>query len=516
VEAHDLIGCRPWITAAGRVARALLVVLVVLSGHVSCHMKGMRADTEDSKGRAQLDALDERYAAIARTLELAEWGRFCEVPTGDPVVAMQARAAFVTDPKISRTLHELAASHDTELASRARAWHRFLDELRPTTDPEVVRLREQLITLRQSDDGMKPVAALVAGSDSDERQRALASLESRFPALQAIMVARARRLDGLARELGYDGYVSLQPGAHGARELLTTCRKQAAATEADWQRLRARATRRLGRPPTLADFLAESTRWTHEASAFLEGTPVDSFASRALSYQGFDLASLQIDVRRTRGSGGRAFAISLPDDVRFCGAFPPGYEGARGYLHELGHAIHMKLIRAPHLPGRAMPSDTGLAEGVAEIFALLARDRHVLGELFPDADLAEFEAAVAAYDAAALRYVCLHALVEAELQDHGSIDGERFAALVLELFGEPSHTKPVWIFLPYLDSALHVQDYVWARELRDTFLARLGDVPLASREARRYLVDTLLEPGNALTAEEWLRSAPALARWRAR
>lgn len=89
---------------------------------------------------------------------------------------------------------------------------------------------------------------------------------------------------------------------------------------------------------------------------------------------GFDVRDMNIMVRTdVTAPGGAAFDVSIPDDVRFFLNAQPGFEGARGYFHELGHAIHMKLVQAKHLPAKTLPQDRALNEGIGEIFGLIPR-----------------------------------------------------------------------------------------------------------------------------------------------
>lgn len=454
---------------------------------------------------AWLDGLDGRYRSFDRALTLRAWQQALG-EGGEAPGAEEARRAFFTDGSIDARLRAIGPAGQD--GARARAWLRFRASRRAREDGEVARLSGELARIAAGDDAARPEAAplwaLYGSPDPEARARALRALEDRTAQLLPLLAQRARALDAVARRAGE---AEREPPEALRRRLAALCRTQGQATAAGWAALIGRAAAELGRPPTLADYLSVATRWTGQSGAFLRPEALPALAEDAFGRMGFPVASLGIVVRtQHRQPGGAAYGISIPDDVRFQGHFPPGFEGARGYFHELGHAVHMKSIRAPHLPARMLPEDRALSEGVGEIFALPLRDAAWLRGRFPDlpdAALRELLVSVEAFDAVAVRYNCLHARLEAEI--HAGLDGAAaFPALHRETFGAPPAGGPVYMLTPYLKVPLYTRDYVLAFAVRQAFVRRLGGTPLLSTAAGERLRRELLAPGNAVDLESWL------------
>ncbi len=466
---------------------------------------------------ARLDELDRRYLDLERALALARWERATSGGASDEEVesAQRALTAFWRDDTIDRLLEPLAGSANAEVRARSARWQALRSRMRLAEDPALLEATEAVLRILRGDDGGEPpmeaLWTLYASPEAQARAAALGRIADLSPALAESLRARGRALQRVS--------TSLDPGPRSGPQdvdLAGICRAQIASTEADWAALLARGRAELGREPGLADFLAISTIWTGTTGSFLEPEAVDALARLALSEMGFqaELEGIMV-VRREGGPGGSAYGVSIPDDVRFQGNFPPGYEGARGWFHELGHAVHMRAIVATDATTRRLPDDLSITEGLADLLALPLWDPGWLRASLPGPltqDLREYRQSVSAFDALAVRYNCLFAQLEEALYRQETLE-ESFSSIHRSVFGVPPTTRPAFVMLPYLEEAHQLRQYVLAREARDEIRRRLGDVPLVSPRAGRFLRETLMAPGGALDAETWWRQPVSLADW---
>ena len=219
------------------------------------------------------------------------------------------------------------------------------------------------------------------------------------------------------------------------------------------------------------------------------------------------MEAMGIEIRTTPDRpGGAAYAVSIPDDVRFRGFFPSGFEGARGWFHELGHAVHMKEVREQRLPFRALPHERALSEGIGEIFAAVVREPAWVEQEFPDLPEDQrlgYLAATRAFDAYAVRTYCHLTRFELAMYQHEA-DRPDLAELHRETFGAPPAHGPAYGLYVYLGRPLYVWDYLMSQAVTTTFIERLGAAPLRSRSAGDLLRDTLLAPGARLELKDYL------------
>ncbi|MCE9595200.1 MAG: hypothetical protein K8S98_13520 [Planctomycetes bacterium] len=459
---------------------------------------------------AWVDSLDQKFEAFEKPLTLASWQRAIGEQALDTAAATQAQTDFFADREMRARLAKLAARPDTELAVRANAWLRFIDRERIEVDPAILAINERIVRAMnangQGETASALVGALIFDPDSAAQHRALAEIEARSRDVLPLFVERVRLLDGLARELGSPDVATFVAGPHALEELEATCRAQIERTRADWIELQAALERRLGRAPDLADCIGATVAWSKEAGSFFTADNVGPLAADAAARMGFDVDAMKIEIRQIpNGVGGSAFGISIPDDVRFQGNFA-AYP--RGYFHELGHAIHMKRVRAAHLPDRRLPQDRALNEGIGEIFAMIARDPAWLADVLPNVPVAqrdEFLASMRGYDAMAVRFNALQARLEQELYAARDIEA-RWPIVFEEIFGTKPTFGPTWIlFAPsYLQTPFYLRAYVYQMEVRDAFVRRLGARSIVSPESGKLLDETLLAPGNGLTLAEYL------------
>jgi hypothetical protein len=468
-----------------------------------------------------LDSLDDRYVSFNKPLVLASWQqKVGETPvdTGD---AEKAQASFYADQSMRGRLKELAAQPGSDISRRARSWLVFLDRDRLESDPKVIAINERIEKMMNGNEGAEPAMVLIKNLVFDAKPKvqasALAEIVNRSRAVMPLFLERAQRLDEVAREVGAESVATFVSGSNASDDLEATCRAQTNRTAEDWKVLLSTLQRRLGRPAELADYAGAAVAWTTEAGAFFTPERLGPLAEAALTKMGFDIKSMNIIVRINPNTvGGSAYDVSIPDDVRFQGNFTSaGFDSARGYFHELGHAIHMKMVRAKHLPERQLPQDRALNEGIGEIFGLIPRDPTWINETFPDLterQRDEFHRSVRGFDALAVRYNCLQARLEQEIYARRDL-AKRWPVIFQETFGAKPTIGPTWLlFHPsYMKTPFYMRGYVYLNEVRDTFVRRLNRRPLLSREAGTLLTETLLAPGNSLTLDSYLRE-PAVSR----
>lgn len=460
--------------------------------------------------QAQLDAIDASFAQARQSLQLAKWNEAIGAEAPDLTQREEILAAHLRDPAIDAQLAQLARDRDPELSRRAQAWIEFRRAGALGQSPrllEIARALDAGIGDQRDESNARPLLALLYGTDAGERSRGLAALTEKTARVAPLLVERAAILQAEAQRLGAASYAALAGYPATLAELQQTCRRQVEQTEPGWQALLLHARAQEPSGVGLADYLALATAWTKSAGALFKSRDLPRLARSALAKLGFDLDALAITIVSRERPGGSAFGISIPEDVRFTGHFPDGYDGARGYFHELGHAVHMKLITARHLPWRLLPSNAGMNEGIGEVFTLALRDRAwLVSELqgVSGEQLDGLQPAVAAFDAVATRLNCLHALTVLALYE-GVPWAEAFRAALHTSF-EGTEAAPVFVLTPYIDSPLLVVAYVYALDVKLEFERRLGARRFLSAEGGAFLRQTLLEPGNALTLDGWRRA----------
>ncbi|MEO8180795.1 MAG: hypothetical protein ABI895_18325 [Deltaproteobacteria bacterium] len=257
----------------------------------------------------------------------------------------------------------------------------------------------------------------------------------------------------------------------------------------------------------MSDYLALAVEWNGSAGSFLKSEQLPRLAKKALATMGFDLDAMGIQIVHSKQRpGGAAYGVSIPDDVRFTGHFPDGFEGARGYFHELGHAVHMKSIKPRFLPMRMLPQNIAFSEGIGEIFTLPVQNSAWLASELPGVTTEQLEGlaqAMAAFRAVAVRYNCLHALTELALFESVSFK-DAFTRAMSRTFDDPE-APVVYVLAVYLDTPLLSMAYVHALNLKYEFERRLEPRAFLSPEGGAFLRQTLLEPGNSLSLDDWAR-----------
>lgn len=487
------------------------------------HGPSGEAPAKSSPESAWLDTVEQRYEATYKPQILASWQRRVGEKPQDTSAAEAAEREFFRDAALRQRLEALSTNADPSIANRARSWLRFIDRNWVSADDEIAKLTEQIENVALGGDGdesgQSSMLTWFQGTDPAARQAAVLDMQDRTRRLIPLLVARAKRLDQVAKAMGKPDGLTALAGPNALGRLEADCREQLSKTEPAWRSLLARETRQLGRRPTLADYFAMVAAWTGETGSFLKADQFPRLAKDALSRMGMDLDAMHIDIKENlKTAGGAAYAISIPDDVRFAGNFPSGYNGARGYFHELGHAVHMKLVKPKHLPDRALPADRALNEAIGEIFGDIIRDPSFIRARFPllgEDRVAAYREGVRALDAAGQRLNCLHARFEAEIHAGRDIVA-RWPALYEETMGEKPAFEPTYVMLVYLSSPLYTRDYVLLEKVKDAFFNRLRDQPLLSKEGGDFLRETLLEPGNSLSLEGYLADPTDFPAWKAR
>lgn len=465
-----------------------------------------------------MDEIEARYQRLERVSALAQWNRALGKEDADAEVqaAGSALEAFFHDASVDEAIERFAVVAGEADRARVEAWRQLRRRRARLEDPRLRSADEHVRATLHRDDGMAPLWVLYGSPDPAARREALDALTARTSELVQALVMRAAVMDEVAREQGHVDHRDWL-GVDEQR-LATVCEAQIAASLDDWRRLQDHALEQLGRPPGLADHLAVATAWTGRAGGFFTVEGVPALADDAFRRMGFAVPDPAIQVVRSSGRpGGAAYPISVPDDVRFHGSFPPGYEGARGWFHEYGHALHLRSVDTPLIPHRGLPGDPSITEGIADVLTLPLRDRAWLREVLPAVEperIDELVTSVEAFDALAVRYNCMFARLELAIYQ-GRDFAAAFGQLHRETMGTPPADAPVFVMLPYLETAGQLRHYVYARGVQAELVRRLEGHSLLTPRAGRFLRGTLMAPGAGLDVERWWAEPVGLEAWEA-
>ena len=327
-------------------------------------------------------SLESRYEFYRKPLTLNAWRKAVGDSVEDISGYTEAETAFLSDDSIDERLRVLAESNDAEIAERAQGWLRLRNQHGMDAHASIAALTKRLIETMAGPKtdplhGQKALMTIYASTEPSARHAAMRTIAERSQLALPILAKRSAKLNELARSRGFKDFVHAKTGkdiAESTEELESMCREQIASTRAAWKSLMRRTETKLA-SGTDADWLATSTSWSADAGGFIKSSELYNLSKSALGRMGFDLDLMNIEVRMTPNKpGGAAYGVSIPDDVRFRGNFVDGFEGARGWFHELGHAVHMKEVKAKRAPFRALPLDRALNEGIGEVFGAIVRD----------------------------------------------------------------------------------------------------------------------------------------------
>jgi len=486
----------------------ILALMTLLTGCTMSQLPPSSVPTSSTQW-TQLQEIEAAYEAWRHPLALASWYERLGDPQPQKEALQRQRRAFFFDSGIDRQLSALARSSNKEVSDVAKAWQELRASHRLGFDERLDDLRvsiERLATGGADEPArMAPVQTLYTSTDPEARAAALTELEDRFSQdLLPLLRWRAERLDEVAQGAGYEDYLALRfpSPKHGPRATLEAlCKAQLDDSQPAWDRWIVELTTKLGRAPTHSDYLAEAVLGTNSSSHFLAALDPDTIARDLFRHMGFNIERMNIQIAHRKGSpGGTAHAIDLPRDVRMEGFFPAGYDGTRGYLHELGHAVHMSSIQPGPQPFRQLPDNDALSEGIAEVFVRGLRDPGWLKKRFPNLskeDLNRYLQSIYAFEAYAVREYCLLSQLEMAIAQQRPVE-EAFPAIYEETFGTPHNGKPFYDLVPYLTRPLYSLDYVVARSVTDAIITSLApDTVLAPRVGDR-LRREIFEPGNTL------------------
>ena len=464
---------------------------------------------------AFLRSLEARYEAFLKPLALNSWNRAVGNPTEDVSRFAAAEKAFFGDESIDTRLRELANSTEPEIRELAMGWLDMRQQDTMSSHASIAPLTKRLqeVMAGSPNDrfhGQKALMTIYSSANPKDRDLAMQAIAERSQVALPILAERSAKLNALAQSRGFKDYLDAKTGKdirQATQEIKSMCKAQIEATQEGWARLMTRG-RNQNPPATDADYFALSTAWSAEAGFFIKADQLRDLSARALSAMGYDLDKMNIEVRITPNKpGGAAYRISIPEDVRFRGFFPDGFEGARGWFHELGHAVHMKEVRAKRHPFRTLPFNRALNEGIGEIFGAIVRDPQWLRSEFPNltpSQAQNYRHAIEALDAFAARANCYHARLELSLFE-GPLSLERLKRIHKEVYGTASSYAPSYPLYIYLFRPLYVREYVVSHQVTTTFLRRLGKRSLLSKESGDYLREMLLAPGARLTLERFLK-----------
>jgi len=458
--------------------------------------------------------IEERYESFRYPIAINAWNAAVGEPTEDVSHHEQAQVAFFSDDAVSALLKKLAKSPDPATRNRAEGWLRLREQDGMQEHESIAPITARIVEAMRGDPGplhdRGALMAIYSSPDADARDEALKEIQRRSEKMLPILRQRSVALNKLAQSEGYEDFVHAQTGMplrEATAQIEAMCAENIQAKSADWDRLNERGATILGRAPTDADWTALSTAWSAEAGFFLKSDDFYSLSGRALKKMGFDVDAMNIQIRSTPGRpGGAAYGISIPDDVRFHGHFMDGFEGARGWFHELGHAVHMKAVTDTKPPFNDLPFERALSEGVGEVFGAIVRDGDWVRSEFADLsddEMKEYIAATKALDTLVVRFNCYQTRVELSLYE-GDLDPERLSTMHEEIFGVRPKYGPAYPIYIYLGRPLYIWEYVISAVVTETFINRLDGLPLVGPEAGEILRRKLLAPGARLTLKEYL------------
>jgi len=448
---------------------------------------------------------------------LNAWNQAVGEPTKDLTDLESDQIAFFSDETVNQQLADLSKSEDAAIQERAQGWIRLRKQDGMQQHESIVPLTTKIVEAMDGapDHPLHGTGALMTIYSSDDpvaRDEALKEIQQRSSTMLPILAERSVALNQLAQSHGYADFVHAQTGLPvqaATQQIEETCSAQLESTQSDWERLLQRGEKKLGRTSTDADWVSLSTSWSAEAGFFLKSDAFYPLSGRALKKMGFDLDAMNIEIRETPGQpGGAAYDISVPDDIRFHGHFMDGFEGARGWFHELGHAVHMKEVKETQAPFNELPFERALSEGVGEVFGAIVRDAAWIEAEFPDLNeeqLADYVAATKGLDAIVLRYNCYQTRLELALYA-GELDVERLNTIHKDVFGSPAKYGATYPMYIYLGRPLYIWEYVISSVVTNTLLEQLGGQSLVSQEGGSILRTKMLAPGAKLTLKDYLEN----------
>ncbi|MDE1819280.1 MAG: hypothetical protein KGI98_00340 [Euryarchaeota archaeon] len=332
-----------------------------------------------------MDRLESALAPLDRGILLAQWG-VAMGRSAHPERWEMARARLLGGPELVRFADEaLSRPLPRLLERRVALLRRAAEDVQVEHDTPIVRLRNDLLrrdaSLRVRYRGrllpLHRVGELLRKAEErrerqrlwEASQRSLATLEPGIRKLAELRNARAH-------ELGFPSFVELRLSQEGVSRaqlerfivsLKAIGRPAARRVRDDFEDAKGE---RGWYPWDLPR--AFELRKPPAVDRYFPGRGMLSAAMGALRGWGFhpERYHLRID-RHAISAGGLCYAPTIPQDVRVVVNPQGGWVWYGILMHELGHAVHASLTRAPtHLLRgyETLPGNAGMSEGVGGLF----------------------------------------------------------------------------------------------------------------------------------------------------
>jgi peptidyl-dipeptidase A len=359
------------------------------------------------------------YQALVKVNQEAQWKAVTDVtPEHDAAsqTAGKAFAAFNGNPALINEARDLL-THQAELNDLTT---RQLKQLLlnaaegPMTNPDLVekrvaaetkqasilnsfvfKLNDKTITANQIDD------TLDKSTDLNERKAVWEASKMSGPALKPNLVTLRELRNGVAREMKYPDYFSLEVASYGmsADEMLKLQESWMETLRPLYLQLHTWAKYKLAEKfhqPVPKKIPAHwiNNRWSQEWTGLVDAANIDKYfggrkpewiiktAEQFYTGLGFtplpatfwgrsDLYPLPPDSKRKKNTHASCWHIDLQDDIRSLQSIEPNSKWFFTAHHELGHGYYFKAYSRPEVPYLLrLGAAPGFHEGVGELIAL--------------------------------------------------------------------------------------------------------------------------------------------------
>ncbi len=359
------------------------------------------------------------YQALYKVNQEAEWQAVTDVtPTHDAAAEAtgKAFAAFNGNPALINEARELL-THKAELNQlTVRQLNQLLLNAAegPMTNPDLVakrvaaetkqssilnsfefKLNGKTITANQIDD------ILEKSSDLNERNAVWKASKMSGPALKPNLVTLRDLRNGVAREMTYHDYFSLEVASYGmtTEEMLKLQESWMETLRPLYLQLHTWAKYKLAEKfhqPVPKKIPAHwiNDRWSQEWTGLVEAANIDKYfegrkaewiiktAEQFYTGLGFaplpttfwersDLYPVPPDSKRKKNTHASCWHIDLEDDIRSLQSIEPNAKWFFTAHHELGHGYYFKAYSRPEVPYLLrIGAAPGFHEGVGELISL--------------------------------------------------------------------------------------------------------------------------------------------------
>jgi peptidyl-dipeptidase A len=366
-----------------------------------------------------LNLANAGYQALVKVNQEAQWSAVTDVtPEHDAAAetAAKAAAAFNGNPALINEARDLLTrrSELNELTVRQLKQLLLNAAEGPMTNPELVakrvaaetrqasilnsfefKLNGKTITANQIDERLEKSA------DLTERKAVWEASKMSGPALRSNLVILRELRNGVAKEMKYSDYFSLQVANYGmtTEEMLKLQESWMATLRPLYLQLHTWAKYKLAEKfhqPVPKKIPAHwiNNRWSQEWTGLVEAANIDKFfegktaewiikqAEQFYTGLGFsplpktfwersDLYPLPPDSKRKKNTHASCWHIDLQDDIRSLQSIEPNSRWFFTAHHELGHGYYFKAYSRPEVPCLLrLGAAPGFHEGVGELISL--------------------------------------------------------------------------------------------------------------------------------------------------